>query len=339
MRITTQTLLRVAEETVKNTVKKDHTVLAAFLHGSLNSPKEPMLGGTADIDLVFLHQVRPESPRRFQRLNDDIHLDISHLEREKFRRPRTLRTHPWYGPMIYDFKIMHDPSHFLDFAQASVRDRFYSPGNVLVRANAFLDEARQGWSELMTGAAGDGPEPAGIYLNALAVGAQAFATLQRAPLAERRLMPEFYDLTEQAGQTDFYRSLVELMGGAEINQQDLVGWLPAWEEAFLKASENADPESGIHAERLLYYKRALEEQLASGRPSDLLWLLLHSWTQAVQSLEGQPGITTEWEGVFERLSLLGSGLGDRLVGLDQFLDSIEEQLEIWGTAQGVGAFE
>ena len=46
-----------------------------------------------------------------------------------------------------------------------------------------------------------------------------------------------------------------------------------------------------------------------------------------------------WEQVFETLGLIGDKFEDNLSALDRFLDSIEEKLDVWGTAQGVGAYE
>ena len=56
MRVTRESLLRIAKETVQERAYNDPDIVAAYLTGSLRG--EPMLGGTADIDIVFLPLIR-----------------------------------------------------------------------------------------------------------------------------------------------------------------------------------------------------------------------------------------------------------------------------------------
>ena len=93
MKITTELLHKYAENTVEEITRADYTILAAYLTGAIVTEENPFLGGTADIDLVFIHIGTPEVPREIQRLNDDIHYDIAHHAQRDYSERIALRTH------------------------------------------------------------------------------------------------------------------------------------------------------------------------------------------------------------------------------------------------------
>ncbi|NJN44708.1 MAG: hypothetical protein HC806_08325 [Anaerolineae bacterium] len=128
MRITRQTLQKIAEDTVAQRVQANRNLLAVYLTGSVSQELDPVLGGTADIDLVFIHEYEPPTDREIIRLTEDVHLDILHHTRQDYNQVRDFRVHPLMGPVIYGCQILHDPRHFLDFAQASVPRSFFSCG-------------------------------------------------------------------------------------------------------------------------------------------------------------------------------------------------------------------
>src|SRR5512143_1211564 len=99
MRINRETLLNLASDTVARHAREDRGILSAYLCGSLLG-EDYLLGGAADIDLVFIHMDAFPQAREIVRLTDEIHLDIAHLSQKDFREPRRLRLHPWLGPAI-----------------------------------------------------------------------------------------------------------------------------------------------------------------------------------------------------------------------------------------------
>jgi hypothetical protein len=68
MRITPAMLNKIARDTVAQRTRQDHSILAIYLAGSLFSG-EPLLGGTADIDLFFIHNDIVSPEREIQRLH------------------------------------------------------------------------------------------------------------------------------------------------------------------------------------------------------------------------------------------------------------------------------
>ena len=336
MRIDANTLIRVAEDLVDRRRKETSTILAVYLHGSVNEPVDHLLGESGDLDLVFVHEYEVGAAREFIRLTDDVTIDIANHTRVSYRIPRELRTNPWLGAAVYGFRVLYDPRHFLDFVQAGLRDQYHRPSNVLARARAFAGDARQRWLALLT-AGDDEPETALEFLAAVSGTANALASLAGNPLPERRLLTRFFDRAEELGQPELYLDLIGLLGAGETDADDLRNWVAAWEAAFTAAAgtETAPSEWGLHPDRRRYYEGAFTDQLTSDRPSDVLWPLLLTWTRAGVVLPPGHASRTAWETAARQIGLLGPDREKRLEALDAYLDRVEILLDGWGRAQGV----
>ncbi|MDZ4158456.1 MAG: hypothetical protein U1B80_01585, partial [Anaerolineaceae bacterium] len=133
MRITRELLLKLARTTAANRLLANRSVLCVYLTGSLLDD-EPLLGGTADIDLIFIHDSQPPAAREVERISNEVHLDIAHLSQENFQHTRRLRTDPWFGSFLCASPIvLHDTHHWFDFIQASVCSQFHDPEYVVRR--------------------------------------------------------------------------------------------------------------------------------------------------------------------------------------------------------------
>jgi hypothetical protein len=190
MRITPESLLKIARDTVARRTRSDRNLLSVYLHGSLLET-DPLLGGTTDIDLVFIHDDSPLVAREIQPLTDEIHLDIAHHARSTYRHGRDLRQHAWLGPTVFSCKVLYDPQHFMDFTQASVRGQFNRAENVLGRARRQAEHARQIWLDLHNQAGEPGLEQVALYLRAVEHAGNAVASLNGPPLTERRFLMRF----------------------------------------------------------------------------------------------------------------------------------------------------
>jgi len=58
MRVTRESLIRIARETVQERSYNDKSIIAAYLTGSLLT-EDPFLGGVTDIDLVLVTASTP----------------------------------------------------------------------------------------------------------------------------------------------------------------------------------------------------------------------------------------------------------------------------------------
>lgn len=335
MRINRQTLLKITEDMVEKRVKEMRSLLAVYLYGSMTMEEEPFLGESTDIDLVFIHEYAIETAREAIPITDEISFDIVHHTRAMYRTPRELRKEPWLGPAIYDFSILHDPRHFLDFVQAGLRDQFFQPGNILARALEFAGAARKQWTSLLMADTG-APQSTAVFIDAAANAANAVASLEGDPLPERRILTRYFERTEAMGQPGLYTRLLELLGAGEIDADDLGNWIAALERAFGLVDVETDP--AIMPARRRYHLNALQAQLSSARPADALWPLLRTWSRTAGALPEHSPARQEWAEAMTQIGLLGPGLTERLEQLDSHLDWIEEMLEGWGKTRGVDAY-
>ncbi len=336
MRVTRESLIRIAKENVQERAFNDRDIVAAYLTGSLTADIDPMLGGTADIDLVFVHNQRPGMMREVVKLSPDFHLDILHRSKDEFKSPREMRVDPMLGYEMYDPMWLYQREKFFEFVQAGLRAgfEFHAPALVLARCRKLLAEARKGWIDLSDIRADKaGPLQVKQFLQAVYHAANAIAELNGGPLAERRFLLEFPAHAQSAERPDFTATLFNIIGASDIDATFVSSWLPDWETAFLAASENAKANQSIHPARLNYYKKAVETLLAGKSPLASLWPLIHTWTLAVIVLENEQ--IKPWKSACEQLGLLGKGFEQRTSDLDHYLDEIEIRFEEIAAANGL----
>ena len=332
MRITNEILLKLAKDTVARSVKEDRSLLAVYLHGSLLR-ETALLGNTADIDLFYVHNEEVRVDREIIRITDDVHLDIAHHSHKVYRQPRELRQHPWLGPVINGCKILYDPQHFLDFAQASVRGQFNRPDQVLGRISSLSEHARQIWLGFHLEPKEPNAQDVLKYLRAIEHAANALAGISGPPLTERRFLldlPSRMDVVQRHG---LYAAVLGLLGAPLVDAETLRAWLPAWQAAYTSIPETRTPIK-LHPHRLLYYQHAIETILSSERFQDALWPLWHTWTLAVSVLPEESAQHAAWSDAGQHLGLLGVGFSERIRALDAFLDTVEDTQETWARENG-----
>src|SRR5512142_20160 len=202
MRVTRESLIRVAKETAQERAFNDLSIVAAYLTGSLLSGSDPMLGGTTDVDLVLVHGAPQQVSRQVIKLTADFHVDVRHRTRTEFRSPRDLRLNPLLGWEMYDPMLLYERERFFEFVQAGLRAgyEFQAPALVLGRCRKLLAAARKDWVDLndVNG------ETAGVVevwqlLRALNNAVNTLAELNGGPLPERRLLLEFPERAQKAG--------------------------------------------------------------------------------------------------------------------------------------------
>jgi len=324
MRITRDLLLRLAKENTEERAFNDETIIAAYLSGSLLR-EEPLLGGTTDIDIIFVHNAPPPQPREIRALSPDIHLDIHHREEKDYNPPRELRSNPWLGYELYAPQLLYETKHFFEFHQASLRAGFDEPKNLLKRCFKLLNYARKIWMNLQLNASDVGPKEVLQYLDALHHAPNSIAELTGPPLAERRLLLDFPARAEAIERPEFASGLLGLLGGIEITPSALAEWLPAWTDFFAFASEATSADIRIHNARQAYYKKAIEAMLEGQNPLAALYPLIHTWTLSANALPTNQ--ITAWQNACQLLKIGGEHFESRLEWLDHYLDNIEEMLE------------
>ncbi|MCJ7702920.1 MAG: hypothetical protein MUO62_15160 [Anaerolineales bacterium] len=333
MKITSDLLYKYARATVDKRTHRDYTVLAVYLTGSMVTEENPLLGGTADIDLVFIHIGDPQVPREILSINKDIHIDIAHHPQRDYLERITLRTHPWMGPVLSEAVVLYDPQHFMGLTQASVRGLFHQPGNVIQRAQSQMETARRRWFDFQPIPENPGPTEIMAYLQVLNCAANAIALLVGEPLTERRFLINFPKSANRAGHPGLYPGLLGMLGAPKVDPETLVSWTGEWTNTFhALPTDNRHPR--LHPYRQNYYRKAFDVILESDQPLNILWPLLRTWTLAAEALpESDPGYQS-WKDACQHMGLLGSGFGERVLALDAFLEQVEGAIRTWGTVKG-----
>ncbi|MBC7877415.1 MAG: hypothetical protein H7Y59_09625 [Anaerolineales bacterium] len=334
MRVTRESLLRIAKETAQERAYNDSDIVAAYLTGSLLNV-DPMLGGTADIDIVFVHKTKPKQSREFIKLTPDFHLDISRRTKDEFKSPRDLRGDPWLGYEMYDPVLLYEREKFFDFVQASLRAGFdfEQPPLMLQRCRKLLIRSRQIWTDLMELDKPAGPKDISKYMEALSYALNAVAELSGPPIYERRLFLEFPSRAQAAQKTDMVTDVFDLIGAHNVDAEKIQSWISDWKSAFKIASEITEVDPRIHASRINYYEKAIKAILEGDIPLAALWPLFHTWTLAAEVLEGDH--LKFWQNAAGELGLLGIGYGEHVEKLDHFIDEIEVILNDVAIANGL----
>ena len=328
MRVTRESLIKIAKETAQERAYNDKDIIAAYLTGSLAAEAvDPLLGGTADIDIIFVHKEEPKHRREFVKLTPDFHLDISNRAKSEFKRPRELRLDPWLGWEMYDPQLLFEREKFFEFVQAGLRAgfEFNAPAPALQRSRSLLSHGRQIWRDLLAITDTVTPKDVAQYMKSLYHAVNAVAELSGPPLQERRLMLEFAARAETAQRPGMDAALVGLLGASELDASAIKAWLPDWKASYESAAESTRVDPRINPVRVNYYEKAIMAMLESDKPCAALWPLLQTWTLAVDVL---PDLAVNsWRAACGQLGLATAGIEERVDALDHFLDDVEALLE------------
>ncbi len=295
-----------------------------------------MLGGAADIDMVFVHSSGTQQGREFVRLTPDFHLDITHRSRAELKMPRELRGDPWFGWELFAPMLVFEREKFFDFVQASLRggNEFEGIPLTLLRSRTLLSHGRQIWMDLGDAGANAGPKEVGKYLKSLFHAGNAVAELSGPPLYERRFLMDFPARAAAADRPGMAAGMLGLLGAmGGLKAKLMSDWLEGWKAAFTAASETGGVDERIHPARLNYYEKAIRSLLESDDPGVALWPMLNTWTLAAAVLPQES--TRAWREACETLGLVGDRFAERVEGLDQYLDGVEILLDEVAAANGL----
>jgi hypothetical protein len=305
-------------------------VISAYLMGSV-AYGEPLLGGTADIDLVLIHVETPGVEREMVPLSADVHLDIVHYGRERYAQPRALRIDPWMGPAVSGPVFLYDPQHFFEWAQAGARGQFFRPDHALARAHSLLESAR---SRL--------PHPLPLQLDPATLieaalnGANAAASLAGSPVAGRRLLLDLERRTHALGRPEVSEGLLRLLGIDRGDGRAVPAWMAAWARAFDAASPlTADPR--LAPCRRAYHLAGFQALAEAGRPDAVVLPLLLIWGRTLRVLEAYEQAAPfrpAWEQALQHLGWSPEEINARALELESYLDAMETLIDAWAVRNG-----
>lgn len=333
MQITPQVLRQFADTTVEKYTRTNYDIMAVYLRGSLVFGDDPLLGGTTDIDLVFIHNDTPATEREILRLTDEVHLDIVHHSQREYLRGRELRIHPRMGPCLFNAQVLYDPRHFMDFTIATVRGMFHREDHIIMRSRPLVEEARQAWLELQSAPITDDKQALLVYLDCIEKTANALALLVGEPLSERRFLSAFAQRVEKLERTGMYAGILGLLGAPRAEVETLHDWVAVWETAFSSLTSEDRPVQ-IHPHRKHYYLKAFQALLESEQPKNVLWPLINTWIAIAELTPSADPAAIRWQEAFKQLGLLGTDFSERLTALDVYLEQAEEVIETWAIQHG-----
>ncbi len=324
MRITTEKLLELAQKEAETRPG----VVSGYVIGSA-ADGDPVFGGTADVDLVLIHEYEPAAPREIVPLSDEVHLDISHHAKRLYQQPRDLRVDPWLGPAICEPVFLYDPSHFFEWAQASVRGQFHRADYMLARGAAFLKKAHVSLNEL---------ETERLWLSgwtrALLEAANAVASLEGFPASGRRVMPRLKSKLTDLNHPEIYDHFLRLLGAEQFEDSLAAEWVDSWATTFDSACKlSLDPE--LSEVRGGYYLGGFQSMIDEGSAVEILWPMLSTWDRAIHELELAQEHQPHWPQILNTLGLSVDHASQREKELEDLLDQVEGILENW--AEKVGA--
>ncbi len=334
MRITRESLHKLARNTVAIRIKTGRRPLCAYLTGSLLS-EEPLLGGATDVDLVFVHDRQPEISREVSRVTNEVHLDIAHVSQAMFTQTRRLRSDPWFGSFLCSNPIiLHDTQHWLEFTQASVCSQFHDPQYVVSRARSLAERSRLCWLEMSNGGFPEALSRAAAYLDSLEKAANAIACLSGPPLTERRFLLQFPQRTERVGRPGLASGLIDLYLSTAVEEDTWQRWVENWRRRFQDSARLKRCPPSLSACRQSYYEGALKA-LRQEYPEASMWILLRIWTRTLLNLPENETNQKVWKEACRLLELDEDHFEQRLEGLDAYLDNIEETIDLWAEQYGV----
>jgi hypothetical protein len=334
MRITRDIVLKLARDSAARQLRQNKDLICIYLTGSVLL-EDYLLGGATDIDLVCIHNNQPPAPREVVPLVDEVHLDIAHLSEAVFQQPRQLRTDPWLGTfMCVDPIALHDTHHWFEFTQARICAQFDRPEYVIQRSRPMAEEARQIWMDLNNGQYEPGSVKVMAYLKALERAGNAIATLSGPPLTERRFWLSFSKRTQAVNRQGLYGGLVDLFTTNKINPEIIQSWVSPWSKTLKSITELSECPPQLMDCRKTYYERAINA-LVDDHPEGAIWILLRTFTKAINLLGEQSPFWQDWHETCLLLELDEDHFASRLNSLDAYLDSVEETIELWSKQFGV----
>lgn len=328
MIITPERLLDLAREETERRARSNR-VRCAFVTGSAVSG-DPLLGGTADVDLVLIHRDHPLRERELVRLSQDVHLDLYQYAEGELDPPRDLRTDPVLGPAIASGVTVYDPEHRFDWLQAGVRAHFRRPDQRLARSAARLQRARSTRRALAQ--SGEGwPQ---VLARAAFQGANAAAALTREAAAGRRAILQVREALIAADRADLYADLIKLLGMDDSAAWDLPAWLSAWAKAYDSATQERS-EPTLSEVRRDYYLRGFQALADDGETQAVIYGLISTWPLP-QGEESEPPEAEQaaWLDLLGSIGLAGESPEAASRQLEGYLDQIELYLETWGAEHG-----
>ena len=335
MKLTKDKLLRLSDSYLQQRARKDHSIVCAYLTGSLLR-EYPFINGSTDVDIIMIHSDIPQAYREVTGISEDATFDIYHYPRSYFSNPRNLRTDPWIGSSLcFDPIVLFGKDHWYEFVLSSVEASFFLPENTLQRSLVFNHEAHKYFSQLQKLVNTQYEVTYAFnYVLTIENAVNSIACLSKQPLTMRHFLQDFIECCDDLNCTNLIGETISLITENNNLDQYYQYYTQFWNYYFDYFSNYARadffPEYGKF--RLPYYQKAVEAYWETHLPS-AVWIMLNTWihifsamnmeqNESFHSFLGMNGLTPQ-QGV------------KRIEELDHFLEIVDDTIDDWGKSHGL----
>jgi len=329
VRISRHKLIELAREEAQNRAASG-SLISAYLIGSV-AHGDPLLGGSADIDMVLIHKDAPTRQREIVRLSHQVHFDIVHHHKQQYEKPSRLRTDPWLGPALCEPIFLHDPDHFFEWAQAGARGQYYRADHTRARAQGFLAQARQQASLLQLSGRWER-----AFLTATLNAANSIASLHKFPVAGRRLALDLRNQTQSLEMVEVYGRFLRLIGADQIHEWSIADLYQPWALAFDVAASLNNDELLVDS-RKDYYLQGFQALSDQDNQKAVIWPLFYTWERSIHAITKHIEHERHQAAWQQALASIGLNEADRSAMESKLLDFIQfvdRQLAEWAKEHG-----
>jgi hypothetical protein len=333
------TLLRLARDYADRKMKERPTMRAVVLVGSV-ARAEPPLGDAVDLDLILIDDFIPEPAFELVRLSENVFVDAQFVRTADYADRKALRTQPFTAPALNDALILHDPRHYFDILQASVRAPYNKPDNIFARARAAFGQA-QNIIDRFTLWREDPPagppafDDLADFRTALYALGQSLILLSGQPgdtVGIRKFMVRYEAATRQH-RPDLYQQFLAALGANNFPVANFELFLADWLSLYKSASLRGRTDPLIHGVKRGYYERGFRALVAEGHTLNTLWLFEQTLAACARDLDPQPDLWGHY------LQLTGKDSSrkfvERIRAAEGLLASTDETLLAWARKESV----
>lgn len=323
-------LLRLARDYADRKTKERPTLRAVVLVGSV-ARAEPPLGDAIDLDLILIDDTIPEPSFDLVRLSENVFVDAQFVRTADYADRKALRAQPYIAPALNDALILHDPRHYFDILQASVRAPYNKPDNIFARARVAFTQAQNIinrftlWREDPPATPPSFDDLADFRAALYALG-QALILLSGQPgdtVGPRKFMVRYEAVTRQY-HPELYPLFLAALGVTNFPVANYELFLADWLVLYKSTAQRGLADPLIHAVKRGYYERGFRALVSEGHTLNTLWLFEQTLAACVRGLDPQPDL---WQH-YVRLTGKDTPLnfGERIRQAEQLLARTDETL-------------
>jgi hypothetical protein len=333
------TLLRLARTYADARMKERPSLRAVVLIGSV-ARAEPPLGDAVDLDILLIDDYVPDPPYAFERLSDNVFVDAVYARVSDFADRKALRTHPYTAPALNDALILHDPRHYFDILQASVRAPYNKPDNIYARSMAALGQAQRILDRFSLWREDPPATPPSLndladFRTALYAAGQALILLTGSPgdtVGIRKFMVRYEAATRQH-RPGLYRLFLSALGVLDFPVADYELLLHDWLALYRSAVQQGENNPLVNAVKRGYYERGFRALVAEGHTLNTLWLFEQTLAASVRGEEPGPEPWRRYLGLTGKNT--SAAFMERVGSAEQLLAETEQTLNAWARQEGV----